>query len=178
MSAPLFTGKDGGHTLNLHQFYRDGVTLLGHLQHIEDGKLILAADLKKNLALGDQAEANVTKMVDAYIARTGIKAPEEQLPDLKYGFSAPEILSLDLKSAGIGTIIWAMGYTFDFSLVHLPVVDQDNFPITTNCATSYPGLFFMGIPFLTTMRSGFLLGVGEDASLVARSIAGIREQVL
>ena len=29
---PHVTGKDGGHNLNLHQFARDGVTLLGHIR--------------------------------------------------------------------------------------------------------------------------------------------------
>jgi len=38
---PQLSGKDGGHTLNLHQFYRDGVTLLGRIQGAKDGVLQL-----------------------------------------------------------------------------------------------------------------------------------------
>src|SRR5262249_20295358 len=44
------SGTKGGHTLNLHQFARDGVVLLGHLQSVADGKIRLAPDLHENLA--------------------------------------------------------------------------------------------------------------------------------
>ena len=36
---PHLSGKAGGHSLNLHQFARDGVTLLGHIRGVEDGRL-------------------------------------------------------------------------------------------------------------------------------------------
>lgn len=48
------SGKNGGHTLNLHQFARDGVILLGHVQAASDGSIGLAADLKENLAKVDK----------------------------------------------------------------------------------------------------------------------------
>src|SRR5262245_57838979 len=70
----------GGHTLNLHQFARDGVTLLGHLQGVEGGKLVFAPDLWDNLASADAQEATFVKSVDDYIAKTGMVAPEEILP--------------------------------------------------------------------------------------------------
>ena len=39
------------------------------------------------------------------------------------------IRELNLKASGISTVIWAIGYTFDFSLVKLPVLDADGYPI-------------------------------------------------
>ncbi|HEX8895488.1 MAG TPA: NAD(P)-binding domain-containing protein, partial [Terriglobales bacterium] len=39
-SKPQISGKDGGHTLNLHQFARHGVTLLGRIQGVLDGTLV------------------------------------------------------------------------------------------------------------------------------------------
>ena len=44
---PHLSGKGGGHTLNLHQFARDGVVLLGRLQGIADGKVALAPDVRE-----------------------------------------------------------------------------------------------------------------------------------
>ncbi|MDR3573429.1 MAG: hypothetical protein P4L50_06200 [Anaerolineaceae bacterium] len=169
---PQASGKNGGHTLNLHQFYRDGVTLLGHLQGAQDGKVWLDADLKENLAKIDQFEVNITKMIDDYIAKNGIDAPDETLPVLRDGYNEQEILSMDLKSAGITSIIWAMGYRFNFNMVHLPVFDSDGFPVTNHNAAHYPGLYFVGMPWVTMMKSGILLGVGEDAAFIAQSIAG------
>ena len=54
--APMFSGKDGGHALNLHKFYRDGVILLGHARDYVDGRLILAPDLKENLGKADMGQ--------------------------------------------------------------------------------------------------------------------------
>ncbi len=169
---PQASGKNGGHTINLHQFYREGVTLLGHMQGAQGGKAWLDADLKENLTKSDQFEVNITKMIDDYIAKNGIEAPEETLPVLRDGYDELEILSLDLKSAGISTVIWALGYRFNFDMVHLPVFDNDGFPITDHNATHYPGLYFVGIPWVTMQKSGLLVGVGDDAAFIAQSIAG------
>jgi len=169
---PHLSGKNGGHILNLHQFYRDGVTLLGHLQGAQDGKVWLDADLKENLAKVDQFETNITKMIDDYIAKNGIAAPEETLPVLRDGYNESENLSLDLKSAGISTVIWSLGYRFNFNLVHLPVFDSDGFPVTDHNAASYPGLYFVGMPWVTMQKSGILWGIGDDASFIAQSIVG------
>ena len=46
---PQATGVRGGHTINLHQFARDGVVLLGHARDGWDGKISLAPDLKESL---------------------------------------------------------------------------------------------------------------------------------
>ncbi len=67
-----------------------------------------------------------------------------------------------------------MGYHFDFSLVQLPVLDSAGFPITRQAATAFPGLYFIGMPWLTKFKSGLLLGVGEDAAHITQSILGKR----
>lgn len=169
-SNPLITGKDGGHTLNLHQFYRDGVVLLGRLKGFKEGVINLANDLKENLVKGDDFEIEVTKRIDRFIERAGIDAPRETLPIFKDGYSAPDILTLDLEAAGITSIIWAQGYTFDFSMVKAPISDEAGFPKTNGGITSYPGLYFSGLPWLPDQKSGILLGVAETASRVAEHI--------
>ena len=168
---PQFSGKDGGHTLNLHQFACDGVTLLGRITNAAEHTITLAPDLKENLAKSDGGEANFCKMADGYVAQKGLDAPREELPQLRDGYNAPEILELDLRAAGITTIIWAMGYSFDFSLVRLPTFDADGFPIQQRGVTNYAGLYFVGMPWLPRQRTGLLLGVGEAAEHIATHIA-------
>jgi putative flavoprotein involved in K+ transport len=168
---PQVSGKNGGHSLNLHQFYRDGVILLGRSSGIQDGKAYFAPNLMENLARSDKGEIEILKLIDDYIADHGLDIPEEKLPVLQDGYQSQVFTELDLKAMGINTIIWAMGYRFDFSLVKLPVFDQAGYPIQKNCATTYPGLYFLGLPWLTARKSGLLLGVGEDAAKVAESIA-------
>ena len=125
---PHISGARGGHTLNLHQFARDGVTLLGHLCSVQDGKIQLASDLYENLAAADRSEAEFVKEVDAYIARTGLEAPQETLPTLRDGFAQPVLTELDLRAANITNVIWATSYEFDFSLVKLPMSTRMDTP--------------------------------------------------
>jgi putative flavoprotein involved in K+ transport len=168
---PHVSGRDGGQNLNLHQFARDGVVLLGRLVGARDGVIVLNPDLKENLAKADKVEAELVKMIDGFIQKTGLDAPEEDLPVLRDGFAAEEVTELSLQSAGITTVIWARGYSFDFSLVKLPVLDADGYPLQRRGATAYPGLYFVGLPWLNKFKSGHLIGVGEDAGFIASAIA-------
>ena len=106
----------GGHTLNLHRFARDGVTLLGHLRGASDGRLDVAPDLHESLSKADQFEAQLVKLIDGYIAKNCLDAPQERLPELRDGFDQAVITELDVRTAGITSVIWAAGYRFDFSL--------------------------------------------------------------
>ena len=169
---PQVSGTRGGHNLNLHQFYRDGVVLLGRLQDIQAGELVLAADLHENLRKVDQVEVNILKMVDEFISTNGLDVPPEQIPIFTDAYQSPQITRLDLKAAGISTVIWALGYNFDFSLVRLPVFDSFGFPLSTRGETTYPGLYFAGLPWLPGQKSGLLLGVAENAAHVAQMITG------
>jgi putative flavoprotein involved in K+ transport len=168
---PHLSGRDGGHTINLHQFVRDGVQLLGRIAGAENNKIMLADDLHESLAKVDKFEADIIKIIDEFIAKNGIDAPSESLPDLRDGYAVESIRELDLASKGITTIIWALGYTFDFSLVKLPVTDNDGYPIQQRGVTDYPGLYFVGMPWLHKYKSGLLAGVAEDAAYIALHIA-------
>jgi putative flavoprotein involved in K+ transport len=171
------TGKDGGHTINLHQFARDGVVLLGHIQSIEEDKIVLVPDLKENLANADKIETEIVEGIDTYIEKSGQNVPEETLPKLMDGFEVEEHLEVDLKSAGITSVIWATGFKFDFGLVNLPIFDEDGYPIQTRGVTEYPGLYFIGLPFLHTSQSGLIAGVGDDAAHVVSAIAAGKKVV-
>jgi putative flavoprotein involved in K+ transport len=164
------TGKDGGHTINLHQFMRDGVVLLGHIQSIQGYQVTLAPDMKENLSIGDKFEVDFVKQIDEYIESNGVEAPVENLPVLDDDFEAEEILDLDLKTAGITSVIWATGFKFDFGLVKLSAFDEDGYPLHKRGVAEFPGLYFIGLPFLTRFKSGLLAGVGDDAVHVAEHI--------
>lgn len=169
-SKPIISGSNGGHTLSLHQFARDGVTLLGRIQGVKDGKVTLAQDLRDNLARADKFEDDFAMRIDEFIAKSGLEAPAEVLPRLRDGYNGEQLSELSLNDAHIKTVIWATGYSFDFSLVQLPVFDGDGYPIQKRGVTDYPGLYFVGLPWLHNARSGLLWGVAQDASHVASVI--------
>ena len=168
---PQISGKNGGESLNLHQFARDGVVLLGHVRDVRQGQLIIAPDLKETLAKVDRFEIDALQMVDDYILRMGLSAPPGDVPQLRDGYEQEVISELDLRASGISTVIWATGYTFDFSLVKLPVFDGNGYPIQKRGVTEYNGLYFLGMPWLHSRKSGILFGVGDDAAYLAAHIA-------
>ena len=165
------SGRDGGRTLNLHQFARDGVILLGRLHGANMNNIQLAPDLKENLIKIDQVETDMLKMIDDFILETGMAVLPETLPKLGDGFAVEEISELNLESAGITNIIWATGYTFDFRLVKLAAFDRDGYPNQKRGVSDFPGLFFIGLPWLSKLKSGLLVGVGEDANFIASAIS-------
>jgi putative flavoprotein involved in K+ transport len=168
---PQISGKNGGRSLNLHQFARDGVVLLGHARDARDGKLIFAPDLYETLEKVDQFEVDALRKIDDYIDRTGLKDPVERVRKLYNGYEQPLTTELDFEASRISTVIWATGYSFDFSLVKLPVFDADGYPIQKRGVTMYEGLYFLGMPWLHNRRSGILFGVGDDAAYLAARIA-------
>ena len=88
-TVPHLSGTRGGHSINLHQFARDGVHLLGQLQRRPGRQGADRPDLMESLARADRFEAEQIKMIDAYIARNGIDAPERACPVLRDGFNTP-----------------------------------------------------------------------------------------
>jgi putative flavoprotein involved in K+ transport len=168
---PHVSGKAGGHTLNLHQFARDGVILLGRITDAQGDTITLAPDLKESLAKADKFEADLVKAIDDYIAANRLDAPAEVLPQLRDGYAADVITTLDLTAAGITSVIWALGYTFDFRWIHLPVLDDDGYPVQQRGVTAFGGLYFVGLHWLHTSASALLFGVGGDAAHIAAHIA-------
>jgi len=176
-AAPQLSGARGGHTLNLHQFARDGVHLLGHLQGIQDGKLSIAPDLMESLQRTDAFEAGLLKRIDDFVTRTGIDAPAESLPVLRDGYDTPIQTELDLRQANISTAIWATGYRFDFSWVKPASMDSDGFPVQRQGVSPCPGLYFFGLPWQDNFGSGFMYNLGKAAEHILEDMLE-RERVM
>ena len=173
-SNPQLTGGDGGHDLNGHTLAREGVTLLGRLQEIRDGKAFFAADLAATLAWGDQQACIWLQAIDDLIAQQGLEAPREDWPsDLRTSEVSPHEAptELALANVGISTVIWAMGYRPNLGWVGLPFLDAEGYPIQRRGVTTIPGLYILGLDWLHTARSGLFTGVGEDAAYLAGQIA-------
>jgi putative flavoprotein involved in K+ transport len=172
---PHVSGRNGGETLNLHQFARDGMILLGHVRTVQDGRIILAPDLKENLAKADKAAADFKRGVDEHIVKNGIDAPQPNDTntddyDGADGLLQEEILELDLQAAGIGAVVWAAGFKFDYSFLHIPVFGPDGYPIQKRGVSERPGLYFMGVHYQYKNKSDLFYGVGEDAAYIASAI--------
>jgi putative flavoprotein involved in K+ transport len=169
---PHLSGTNGGHTINLHQFVRDGVTLLGHVRGVEGHRIFFTPDLYENLGKADGFEMFGKQMIDGFIEANGIDAPVEEIQPMHDGFEQPLIEELDLRAEGVSTVIWATGYRYDYSLVKLPVFDEQGYPVQDRGVTAYPGLYFVGLFWAPSIKPGTLAGVGDSARHIAISIAG------
>jgi putative flavoprotein involved in K+ transport len=80
----------------------------------------------------------------------------------------------DGRTAEVANVIWCTGLRPDFSWLDLPVFGQQEEPTEPiherGVVAAEPGLYFVGLPFLYAMSSGFLPGVGRDAAYVVERI--------
>ncbi|HYB69310.1 MAG TPA: FAD-dependent oxidoreductase, partial [Candidatus Bathyarchaeia archaeon] len=168
---PLVTGVAGGHDIDIRAYVDAGVTLLGHVRGVDGARLLLADDLEAQLAAGDEGAVAFRRAVDTYVERAGLDASEEPVPSRPSGAPAPRVRELDLAAAGVGAVIWATGFRRDFGWIDAPVFDERGEPIHTRGVTASAGLYFLGLPWLHTLGSSVLCGVGADAAHLAACIA-------
>lgn len=81
------------------------------------------------------------------------------------------ILALDLKEAGITSIVWATGYAVDYGWLKLDALDEKGRPVHERGVSKVPGLFFVGLPWLSRRASSFIWGCWHDADYLAGYIA-------
>ncbi|AQS85304.1 MAG: NAD(P)/FAD-dependent oxidoreductase [Acetobacter aceti] len=168
------SGANGGHTVDFRRFASEGMTLLGRTENFSDGKLTFAPDLAENIAKGDANYLSLLGEADAYVTRNGLDLPEE--PSARDFLPEPECvkhpqLELDLKKAGITTIIWATGFGVDYSWLKVEALDENGRPHHQRGVSSEPGIYFLGLPWQTRRGSSFIWGVWHDAKYVADHIA-------
>ena len=174
---PVISGAYGGHTIDFRRFAADGMTLLGRIEAARDGVIDIAPDLAGSLANGDAIYTTFLAMVDAHVARHALDVPEDPaaravLPD-PFCVAEP-VLRLDLREAGIGAVISATGYRADFGWIDIAVLDGRGEPLHRHGVTDIPGLYFLGLQWLSRLKSSFLSGVGDDAAVLADHIAARR----
>ncbi len=168
------SGARGGNTVNFRNFAARGMTLLGRIGEHRDGVLHVAPDLARNIEDGDRNYLAILDTADAYIAKNGLNFPLEPLARIID--PAPEcminpILKLDLRDAGITSIIWATGYALDFSWLKVDAFDAQGRPEHDRGVAKIQGLYFLGLPWLSCRASPFIWGVWRDAEYLADHIA-------
>lgn len=173
------SGARGGHTVDFRQLAQQGIHLVGVTQAFdESGQVTFAANLADNIRRGDENYLSLLDAADAYIARNGLDFPTEEqarhfLPDPEC-MTAP-LSSLNLHKAGISTIIWATGYAVDYRWLDVQAFDASGRPQHQRGVSSEPGIYFLGLPWLSRRGSTFIWGVWHDAKHIADHIATQRK---
>lgn len=168
------SGAYGGNTVDYRRLAAQGMTLLGRAESFADGVMRFAPGLAENLATGDANYLSVLDEADAWVARNGLSLPEE--PEARIMAPDPAcvtnpILSLDLAAEGITAIVWATGYALDFGWLQVDAFDATGRPRHQRGVSAEPGVYFLGLPWLSRRGSAFIWGVWHDAAFVAAHIA-------
>ncbi|TCR63126.1 NAD(P)/FAD-dependent oxidoreductase [Bosea sp. BK604] len=174
------SGAHGGHTIDFRRLAAQGMILVGRTESCTDCVVRFAPDLVENLRAGDENHDALLDEADAYVVRNGLDLPEEpqardRVPDADC--IAKPILALDLAEAGIGSIIWATGFTADYSWMRVDAFDESGKPRHQRGVSSEPGIYFLGLPWQSRRGSSFIWGVWHDAKYVADQI-GIQRQYM
>jgi putative flavoprotein involved in K+ transport len=179
-SNPHVSGVNGGHDLSIHKFYKDGVSLYGHLEDVSsDGKLIrFKNDLPELIKKNDEFENNILTIIDKYINENGIKTEDGYRNQLTSAYEQKIIRELNLDQEKITNIVWGTGYNRDYSFINLkgPVVDEMGFPIQKKGVSPHRGLYYIGMPWISNPGSGLLYGVGDDAKYIADHLKNGRDR--
>jgi putative flavoprotein involved in K+ transport len=175
------SGAYGGHTIDFRRFAARGMSLAGTAATFKDGAMHFAPDLATNIARGDADYLSLLDAADAYVAREGLDMPEE--PDARKIDPDPPCVSnpirqLNLADAGVTSIIWATGYALDFGWLKVDAFDEKGRPVHQRGVSEVPGLYFLGLPWLSRRDSAFIWGVWRDAEYLAAHIAARGRQAV
>ena len=168
------SGAHGGHTVDFRDLAAGGIHLAGRTASFDGGRLRFSPDLGENIANGDAGYLSLLDEADAYVARNGLDLPEE--PEAHNLGPTPDcvtnpLLELDLADAGVTTIVWATGFATDYSWLQVDALDDSGKPSHRRGVSSEPGVYFLGLPWLSRRGSSFIWGVWHDAKHVADHIA-------
>lgn len=167
------SGVDGGNTVDLRALAAEGITLVGRAESFDSGVLRFAPDLRQNLEASDATYLSMLNEADAFVTRTGMDLPEE--PQAHILGADPDcvtnpLLQLDLSAAGVTSIIWATGYALDYGWLQVDAFDTSGKPKHQRGVSSEPGVYFLGLPWLSRRGSSFIWGVWHDAKYLADQI--------
>jgi putative flavoprotein involved in K+ transport len=163
------TGRGGGHDLHVRTLQRAGVTLAGRFLGASDGTARFADDLADSVAWGDERWLQFAQLVRGLADERGLEPVELADPE---SFQGRGLEELDLRD--VGAVVFTTGFRPDYrSWLPWPeAFDELGFPVHEDGAsTVVPGLYFVGVHFLRKRKSSLLVGVGEDAALVAEAVA-------
>jgi putative flavoprotein involved in K+ transport len=167
------SGAHGGETIDFRRLAANGITLVGRTDSFEGGVLNFAPDLAENIRRGDQNYLSLLDEADEFIIRNALDLPEE--PEARHFAPDPTcvtdpVLNVDLKQAGVSSIIWATGFSSDYSWLKVDAFDEDGRPDHQRGASREPGIYFLGLPWLSGRGSSFIWGVWHDAKYIADHI--------
>lgn len=159
------SGGGGGHDVHYRTLRAMGVTLTGRLLGVENGRINFADDLLESVAFGDARYREMAVRLREHFGDALSPLPEPE----PFGDGGPRTLT----AADFGTVVFATGFRPTYrDWIKAEVFDTEGMPVVApDLSTAIQGLFFCGVHMLRARRSSGLYGVGQDAAIVADTLA-------
>jgi putative flavoprotein involved in K+ transport len=161
-------GTPDHRSLDLGVLQEEGVRLVGRAEAADGSRVRFSDDLQRTIAAADGKLDRVLDRIDAFIDETAIEADSPDRPSPLRALPAPT--ELDLRKAGVATVLWATGYRRRYPWLHVPVLDEHGEILHQGGITPAVGLYVLGLNFQRTRKSSFIDGVGNDARILADHI--------
>jgi putative flavoprotein involved in K+ transport len=164
-------GRPDRASLDLLTLQAIGVRLVGRVVGGAGSRITLDADLAGRVADAECRLSRTLQRIDEHIEATGLDA-EVLAPDRRPPLRPIDAVSaLDLRAAGIRTVVWATGHRREYPWLQVPVLDASGEIRQHRGVTPVPGLYVLGQRFQHRRASNFIGGVGIDARDVAAHVA-------
>ena len=160
----------GGRSLSLPSLVRSGATLVGRPLTMNGESLLFDANVKTNIAVGDVFAARVRTMIDELIRQRGLDAPPSDPDDTDLPVDLSPPTALNLRDEDINSVVWCTGFTGDFSWLTPELVGVGGQPRRDGVSGPIPGLWYVGLRWLTRRRSAILFGFPDDAATIADAV--------
>ncbi|MGD9998239.1 MAG: NAD(P)-binding domain-containing protein [Ilumatobacteraceae bacterium] len=147
-----------------------GVRLAGRLTSIDGHRAEFADDLAANTASADARLRRTLASIDAHIEATGLEREVDGAGALAVLPPVEPLRDVDLRRAGIRSVVWATGYRRSYPWLQVPVLDAAGEIVHQRGVTPVPGVYVLGQRFQYRRDSNFIDGVGADAEHLARHI--------
>ena len=167
--AGQLAGRPDHSNVDLVSLQALGVRLAGRFSGVNGERIHFADDLPATVQCAQAKLERLLARIDAFAGHDG-KSGRDVIAQVDLSGEFPR--SLDVRSDGIGTVIWATGYRRNFSWLNVPgAIAADGEIAHVDGVTSVPGLYALGYRLLRKRDSHFIGGVGSDAAAIAEEIS-------
>lgn len=164
-------GHPDRRSLDLPGLAERGVRVVGHAITASGSRIRIAPDLPQQCAAAEGRRRKLLARIDCYVSRSGLDAPDDPMAWTPPDHVGHHITCLNLRAAGIRTVVWATGYRRSYPWLDIPVLDETGEIRNIGGVTPAPGLFVLGLPFMRRRSSTFIDGVGRDAEELSIEVA-------
>ena len=171
LRPPQVSGTGSGRdSTSLQSLSKNGAVILGKMKDANENTVFFQQDAAQHVKFADEFSQKIKKLIDDHITTNNLSAPpphydEADIPDVDAS-CVSTITSLDVKENSINIIIWSTGFDHDLNYIKLPVFDEKGELILKDGIPEFPGIYFLGYPWLRSRKSPILFGIIEDAKFI------------